>query len=382
MNYFYLFIIRITLLFISFFYSSLIFGQTDIILNINNPQSIAGEYDVRVGTFGASICDAFNILNKDIELAHDILIPQSDACSSVVNNLSNKIALIDRGNCDFSEKSFHAQQAGAIAAIICNNQSNQGLLTMSPGMMANSVTIPSVFMSREDCDLIKIELNNGLNGDLIFMPPSSSPNGVIVWGNNGEGEFNGGLGQWTTNDISCGNSTATSNLWDWDAEGKIEGGCGDSRISAPTACNGAMGFSSDFLDNGGAFCGQGSGSCSAMQIGELISPIINLSNVASNSDIFINWWQNVRQFDSSFFVSYTLDGGITWNDIPINTNLVTNDPVTNEEKNILLPNVIGNQIQVKFRYEANYYFWIIDDIRLIEVPFCGSYNGQLINLGN
>ena len=59
-------------------------------------------------------------------------------------SLTGKIALIERGICNFSEKVYNAQRAGAIAAIIYNNAANgEAIATMGAGVHAADVTIQS-----------------------------------------------------------------------------------------------------------------------------------------------------------------------------------------------------------------------------------------------
>jgi extracellular elastinolytic metalloproteinase len=73
----------------------------------------------------------------------------TDGCTAISTALSGKIALIDRGACDFSVKVLNAQNAGAIAAIIANNQPTDPF-TMGPGANAKRVRIPSVMISQAD----------------------------------------------------------------------------------------------------------------------------------------------------------------------------------------------------------------------------------------
>ena len=59
-------------------------------------------------------------------------------------SLTGKIALIERGICNFSEKVYNAQRGGAIAAFIYNNAANgEAIATMGAGVHAADVTIPS-----------------------------------------------------------------------------------------------------------------------------------------------------------------------------------------------------------------------------------------------
>jgi subtilisin family serine protease len=62
-------------------------------------------------------------------------------------SLSGQIALIERGVCMFSIKVFHAQEAGASAAIIYNNEDGgDTVIVMAPGERSNEINIPSVFV--------------------------------------------------------------------------------------------------------------------------------------------------------------------------------------------------------------------------------------------
>jgi subtilisin family serine protease len=66
-------------------------------------------------------------------------------------SLTGKIALIERGVCNFSEKVFNAQRGGAIAAFVYNSPAGgDALMTMGPGVHADDVTIPSWFLRRTD----------------------------------------------------------------------------------------------------------------------------------------------------------------------------------------------------------------------------------------
>jgi len=60
---------------------------------------------------------------------------------------TNKAALIRRGSCDFSQKVYYAQQAGAEFVIVYNN-AGDGLISMGAGAFAGQVTIPSVFIGQ------------------------------------------------------------------------------------------------------------------------------------------------------------------------------------------------------------------------------------------
>ncbi len=72
------------------------------------------------------------------------------ACDPLpTGTLNGQIALIERGQCAFSLKAFHAQQAGAAATIIYNSESGgENVLSMAAGERAAEVFIPAIFVPR------------------------------------------------------------------------------------------------------------------------------------------------------------------------------------------------------------------------------------------
>lgn len=63
--------------------------------------------------------------------------------------LTGQMALIERGACEFSLKAWHAQEAGALAAIIYNSEAGgETLVSMAGGARADEVRIPAVFVQR------------------------------------------------------------------------------------------------------------------------------------------------------------------------------------------------------------------------------------------
>ena len=75
--------------------------------------------------------------------------------------MAGKMALIRRGACFFSQKILNAQNAGAVGAIICNHTPGDGLVNMLGIDSAELVTIPGIFVTYEDCELIRAGLDNG-----------------------------------------------------------------------------------------------------------------------------------------------------------------------------------------------------------------------------
>ena len=71
----------------------------------------------------------------------------NQSCESTSYNLFGSIALIKRGSCEFGLKALNAQNAGAEAVVIYNNNNSGQPLGMSAGNYGNNVTIPVFSMS-------------------------------------------------------------------------------------------------------------------------------------------------------------------------------------------------------------------------------------------
>lgn len=156
-------------------------GGTVDLLTVNTPAGIAGTYGSSASGFGPGV--PATPLTADVVLVVDSS-NTADACSPIVNTaeLNGKIALVDRGNCNFVSKVQRCQDAGAIAVIFVNNQPNG---TFSPGGNGNGITIPSVMITLADGNTIINELANGPVNATLANPGNpndkdgSLDNGVI-----------------------------------------------------------------------------------------------------------------------------------------------------------------------------------------------------------
>lgn len=133
-------------------------------LEVKAPTSIAGKYAVREASFTKPLADV-DPLEADLVLVddNDNTLPDGstgspiDACQSLVNGseLSGKIALIQRGGCDFDLKIQNADNAGAIAAIVVNLSGDPIVMNGASG----SSDIPALMIGSADGDLLLDELN-------------------------------------------------------------------------------------------------------------------------------------------------------------------------------------------------------------------------------
>lgn len=158
------------------------------ILEILEPSNIAGGYEVGTNDpnqFGVDIETVSPCIQGDLVIVNDGSGITTDFCqpasTSQCNNLNGNIAVIDRGDCFFVDKIESAQACGAIAVIICNCEpfsencnanSSTEILNMSGD--SNNINIPSIFVSYNNCQLIKSSLNQQ-NVRACIGAPSTSP---------------------------------------------------------------------------------------------------------------------------------------------------------------------------------------------------------------
>ena len=344
-------------------------------LHVSAPASVAGDYTPIPAQFGSQEFCTDGLVTGEWVIIEDEM-GGTLGCGSVVNDMTGKIALIDRGTCNFSIKCYNAQEAGAVGAIVCNNADTDPF-AMAPGTNSELVTIPCFMMSKADCDLIRVETPLTIEFEPVYSVNTSTD--IVVWGDQvGQGDFNGGLNGWTIENISCGDgSTPTIDLWQFTADGTVAGGAfGDGAINGWTACDGAMYFYSDFYDNDGDDTNLGFGVCPAVQEGTLTSPMIDISGTTA-AGLTLKFVQTLRQFQTEYFVGWSTDGGATWTEAQINAQYPVNSGNEHEVVRVPMPGVVGNaNVWVRFRELGNYYYWIVDDVQIVEQE---AYNLQIAN---
>ena len=135
----------------------------------------------------------------------------TDGCSSLQNSseINNKIAIIDRGECYFAEKTVNAQNAGAKLLIIVNNETDPLLTGMSApndgSVDISKINIPTIQISLADGNHLK-SLLNSQNVELsvkktvsvaegyTIVPGTFYINDVVVRNNNGVSEIYAAVG--------------------------------------------------------------------------------------------------------------------------------------------------------------------------------------------
>eukprot|EP00045_Choanoeca_perplexa_P002598 m.25451 g.25451 ORF g.25451 m.25451 type:complete len:121 (-) comp11602_c0_seq2:100-462(-) len=100
-----------------------------------------------------------------------------DGCNDLTNaeELYGKIALLSRGTCSFAEKAFRAQEAGALAAVIYDNDpdNDSHWIDMIVEGLDFIVDIPSMFILGLDGFHLKMALDEGHSID-VTLPVNRS----------------------------------------------------------------------------------------------------------------------------------------------------------------------------------------------------------------
>jgi subtilisin family serine protease len=124
---------------------------TDPAITVNSPAAIAGLKGAGSASFGGTV---------PTPLTADVALPaaaNANGCAAFATPVTGKIALVARGTCNFTVKAKNAQNAGAVAVLIYNNQ--PGI----PGLGGTdaTVTIPARGLSRADGLAIAAQINAG-----------------------------------------------------------------------------------------------------------------------------------------------------------------------------------------------------------------------------
>lgn len=157
------------------------------LVQVNAPGPVEGVYSVSLAfespnPFGADITNV--PITGDGVVVNDGTAFPNMGCEQTQQDLTGKIALVDRGNCDYSLKAYYAQEAGAIGCIICN--SFEAISNLGAGDFADEVNIPVVMLKKSDCEKLRPYAENGLNISLVRPPTPPGPNFL-------DGSFDNGI---------------------------------------------------------------------------------------------------------------------------------------------------------------------------------------------
>ncbi len=144
---------------------------------INNT-AIAGDYTIQNNAFspGSVAIPPAPGLTANLVLVDDNIPDDTNACSGLVNGaaVNGNIAVIRRGACGFTGKVINAQNAGAIAVIIVNNNPG-GTFAMGGGNAA--ITIPAVMINQFDGENIITQMGSSTVNASLSSITTANPTG-------------------------------------------------------------------------------------------------------------------------------------------------------------------------------------------------------------
>ena len=159
-------------------------GGTEKLLHVTAPNALISDIEAVAASFGAAMTTTPVV--GDAVFVNDGTANSTQGCGTLTGNLTGKIALIDRGSCEFGAKALKAQQKGAIGVVICYFDNNVG--GMAAGAVGSQVTIPVVAISKSDADRIRAAAGNGLRLSINRVAGSLLPaefdgdfdNGIVI----------------------------------------------------------------------------------------------------------------------------------------------------------------------------------------------------------
>ena len=153
-------------------------------------------------------------------------------------------------------------------------------------------------------------------------------------------------------------------------------GTNSGTINSPTVTSGFIIFDSDYYDNNGTANAFGTGMYPTPHNGELMTDMIDLSAYA---DVMVRFNSYFRTFQGQAFVKFYING-VFDSQVQVHTGLNVNDGTDDDAIALVrMPlSVPGNaNVQIAFLFDgttqsnangSGYYFWMIDDIELVETP--------------
>ena len=189
----------------------------------------------------------------------------------------------------------------------------------------------------------------------------------VLW----QEDFANGLDGNNPSDTSWTTYGSDGALWLYDTDGSNGqfAGATPYTMESQSAGNGWMIFDADLSNPGIA-------AQFVTRTGQLVSPYIDLSNDTNVTLKFEHAFRWCCDADHELYVGVSVDDGITWENFVVNENQVTNELATTEERSIVISDVAGGKDSVLIRFDwaqttdfaSSHYFWMIDDVKIIETP--------------
>ena len=208
-------------------------------------------------------------------------------------------------------------------------------------------------------------------GAYALNPHASSSFGnsrEVIWAEDFSGGLSSGWSSFAQGNVAAwefrGPST-TPNIEVGSRGSCVVGNLGEPIIS-PSAANGFMIFDSNWWDNPALPCSEanfGSGPAPGPHYATLTSPVIDLSAFGS---VALKFNQYSKRLTGEARVEVSIDG-FNWYTVFINPEL-PNPTMPFDEQVIQISNYVAYQpsVQIRFVFDAMYYYWQIDDVMLLD----------------
>ncbi len=187
-------------------------------------------------------------------------------------------------------------------------------------------------------------------------------NAQVVWGANGEGEFDGGLGDWYTI------AADSADVWVWEADATAN--FRQAMIQSPSAANGCAHIDLAGLTCAIIDCANAGPPPYPQHTAILASPVMDLSSSATPVLKYSQLLDDLNgDANGGYFVLLSDDGGATWGDT-MRLAIVneTNGDVINTEDISLPIDFLANKANATIGFSvvlADFYAWMIDDVQVV-----------------
>jgi hypothetical protein len=179
---------------------------------------------------------------------------------------------------------------------------------------------------------------------------------------------------WTNSPVSSGTPDSTQlAVWKWTTNEGLPGSnfwLDFYHLRSPTAQNGFLIFDAAILDAGPNSYTDNAGPVQSPFVSDVISPVIDCSDLQT---VALSFHQELYSNPASTSIGVSKDGGLTWEFLPINEDVSgfaggTKDYNSVQTINLTKYGAGEPSFRFCFRYDGDYYYWLIDDVKLSELP--------------
>lgn len=143
------------------------YGRASCDTLVGGPEDDVCEF-VDDNCFGGRVALLADPIEAEWELVDDGSADPTLGCDPLVGFTPGNIALVRRGSCEFGDKGFNAEVAGAAAVVLVNDgrcsdypDSDQCVINMAAGTLGGLITIPIILLPQADGEPIITAVESG-----------------------------------------------------------------------------------------------------------------------------------------------------------------------------------------------------------------------------